>query len=83
MVLFKPMPEEYARVVEHIRCTKRGITEAGIRAIPREYFRRLMRHLMPAPTIIMLQMRDVFLVFGQMLAPNWAANIPKQGRFLT
>ena len=70
MCLFKPMKGEYGRVLAHLKYERPGISAAEISAVSWHYFRKLMRQVCPAPLIIMCGIRDVCVVFSNMIDPE-------------
>ena len=91
MCLFKPMPGEYRRVVDHVRKMRPGITNQEISKLPWRYFRRMMRFICPSPFIIMTQLRDMCEVFSKMidpktkkyfLVPDWRSKLQKSLRYV-
>ena len=91
MCVFKPMPGEYRRVVDHVRKMRPGITNQEISKLPWRYFRRMMRFICPSPFIIMTQLRDMCEVFSKMidpktkkyfLVPDWPSKLQKSLRYV-
>jgi hypothetical protein len=80
MCVFKPMPGEYARVVQHMLYVQPTLTMEVIARRPWQYFRKRMRMICPDPMVIMTQLVGACIIFSHMvdpvtdhsfLAPDW------------
>jgi hypothetical protein len=72
MCIFKPMPGEYARVLE---CAKKRWPQlradpSKISTIPWRFFRKHMRYVCPDPVTIMLALQAAFLCFSKVIDPG-------------
>ena len=92
MCLFKPVAEDYGKVISHIKYMCPDITDEQIpQRFQWRYFRRRVRQICPDPMSIMIDLLDVFDVFSMMVDPTtkrrfflpvWKTILKKQMKYI-